>query len=344
MPARKNGLKTWLAYRAPWAEAAQAARAAQIVIHMAAKVGVQEVISDSLDTLEVNHRGTSNVLKSIADSQNCERVLVFSTSEVFGVRAFNITESGDSILSSVQDVRWCYCISKLAAEQLAFSYFRQKGLPVVVIRPFNIFGPNRVGDHVVVRFILSALQNEDLQIYGDGTQIRAWCYIDDFCDGVLRAMEAPRAVGQAFNIGNHHNTITIHGLAKNIIDLCGSKSRIVFKSLNFADIDIRVPNTSKARNILGFVPKVELEEGLTKTIEWIKDNMDKWKTGLKKRQIAVIEEIYVRTMNELGYELSSPHGNLIKLFYSFPAHLLIKTNKVKRFIKEKMGENFMTTH
>ena len=253
---------------------AQAAKEAQIVVHMAAKVGVQEVISDSLDTLEVNYRGTSNVLKSIADNQNCERVLVFSTSEVFGVRAFNITESGDSILSSVQDIRWCYCISKLAAEQLAFSYFRQKGMPIVVIRPFNIFGPKRVGDHVVLRFILRALRNDDLEIYGDGTQIRAWCYIDDFCDGVIRAIEAPEAVGQAFNLGNHRNTITIRGLAEKIIDLCGSNSRVVTKSLDFADIDIRVPNTSKAKSILGFVPEVTLEEGLTKTIEWIKDNID----------------------------------------------------------------------
>ena len=241
---------------------------------MAAKVGVQEVISDSLDTLEVNYSGTSNLLKSLANSQNCERVLVFSTSEVFGVHAFGIAENGDSILSSVQDIRWCYCISKLAAEQLAFSYFRQKGLPVVVIRPFNIFGPKRVGDHVVLRFILKALRNDDLEIYGDGTQIRAWCYIDDFCDGVMRAMEAPGAVGQAFNLGNHHNTITIQGLAEKIIDLCGSRSRIVFKSIDFADIDIRVPNTSKAKNILGFVPEVALKEGLTKTIKWVKENMD----------------------------------------------------------------------
>ncbi len=254
-------------------EIAQAAQPAQIVVHMAAKVGVQEVISDSLNTLEVNYSGTSNVLKSTANSQNCERVLVFSTSEVFGVNAFGIAENGNSILSSVQDIRWCYCISKLAAEHLAFSYFRQKGLPAVVIRPFNVFGPKRVGDHVVLRFILRALRNDDLQVYGDGTQIRAWCYIDDFCDGVLRAMEAPEAIGQAFNIGNPHNTITVHRLARAIIDLCGSKSRVVFKRLDFADIDIRVPNTSKAKDILGFVPKVELEEGLTKTIEWVKENM-----------------------------------------------------------------------
>jgi len=267
---------------------ARVAQEAHIVVHMAAKVGVQEVISDSLDTLEVNYSGTSNLLKSLANSQNCERVLVFSTSEVFGVHAFGIAENGDSILSSVQDIRWCYCISKLAAEQLAFSYFRQKGLPVVVIRPFNIFGPNRVGDHVILRFIMKALRNDDLQVYGDGTQIRAWCYIDDFCNGVQVAMETPGAVGQAFNLGNHHNTITIYGLAKKIIDLCGSKSRIVFKRLDFADIDVRVPNTSKAKNVLGFAPEVELEEGLAKTIEWVRENTDKISSHIGTRREYVV--------------------------------------------------------
>ena len=266
----------------------RAAQEAQIVVHMAAKVGVQEVISDSLNTLEVNYSGTSNLLRSLVGSQNCERVLVFSTSEVFGIHAFGIAEDGDSVLSSVQDIRWCYCVSKLAAEQLAFSYFRQKNLPVVVIRPFNIFGPTRVGDHVILRFILRALRNDDLQIFGDGTQIRAWCYIDDFCHGVQLAMEVPGAVGQAFNIGNHHNTITIYGLANKIIDLCGSKSKIVLKKLDFTDIDIRVPNTSKAKSILGFTPKVELEQGLVRTIEWVQANMDKISAHIGKKREYVV--------------------------------------------------------
>ena len=257
---------------------------AQIVVHMAAMVGVQEVIHDALYTLDVNYIGTSNLLKAVSRASCCQRLVFFSTSEIFGSGAFGIAENGNTVLSSVQDVRWCYCVSKLAAEHLALSYFRQKGLPVVVIRPFNIFGPKRAGDHVILRFILKALRNEDLEVYGDGTQVRAWCYIDDFCNALLRCMEVEQAVGQAFNIGNPRNTVTIYELAKKTVSLCNSKSRIVFKALDFTDIDIRVPNTSKAREMLGFAPEVELEEGLSRTIEWVKTHVDEISSQIRTRK------------------------------------------------------------
>ena len=252
----------------------KAVQGTQIVIHMAARVGVQEVIKDATHTLDTNYIGTSNLLKAVLQHSKCERFIFFSTSEVFGSNAFRIAEDGDSALTSVENVRWCYCISKLAGEHLALSYFRDRGLPVVVIRPFNIFGPKRQGDHVILRFILKALRNEDIEVYGDGSQIRAWCYIDDFCNAVLRSLEIDEAIGQAFNIGNALNTITVYDLAKKIISLSGSKSRIVFKALDFADIDIRVPNSSKAKSLLGFVPEIELEEGLSRTIEWVRKNVD----------------------------------------------------------------------
>jgi len=251
-------------------EVASVAQGAQIVVHTAAILGVQEVLHNTSHTLDVNYTGTSNVLKAVASNSGCERVVYLSTSEIFGDTAFRATENGRAVLSSIQDARWCYCISKLAAEQLAFGYFREKGLPVVVIRPFNIFGPGRIGDHVVLWFILNALSNKDLKVYGDGTQIRAWCYIDDLCNALLQCIEVEGAVGQAFNIGNSRNTLTIYDLAKKVVSLCGSKSKIIFKALDFTDIDIRVPNTSKARDVLGFIPEIELEEGLSRTIEWFK--------------------------------------------------------------------------
>ena len=245
-----------------------------VVVHMAAMVGVQEVIHDALSTLEVNYMGTSNLLKAISqNSPHCQRVVCFSTSEVFGINAFGIAEDGNTILSSVQDIRWCYCISKLASEHLAFAYYRQKGMPVVVIRPFNIFGPKRVGDHVVLRFILRALRNEDLEVYGDGAQIRAWCYIDDFCRALLQCIRAEKAVGESFNIGNPRNTVTVYELAKKIISLCNSQSNIVFKAIDFTDIDLRVPNTTKAKELLDFVPEIELNEGLLLTIDWVKEHL-----------------------------------------------------------------------
>jgi UDP-glucose 4-epimerase len=247
---------------------------AQIVIHLVARLGVRYVIQNASHTLDVNYIGSSNLLKAVSLNSSCERLIFFSTSEVFGSGAFGVVENGNSVLQSIQDARWCYCLSKLAAEHLAFAYFREKGLPVVVIRPFNIFGPRRVGENVICRFILAALQNKDLTVYGDGTQIRAWCYIDDFCEAVLKSMEFDNAVGEAFNIGNPRNTVTAYELAKKIILSCDSKSQIVFESPDFADIDIRVPNTSKARDILGYVPKVELEEGLLRTIEWFKEHLE----------------------------------------------------------------------
>jgi len=254
-------------------EVAKKVKDAEIVVHMAAKLGVREVIHNATYTLDVNYIGTSNLLKAVSLNSSCERFVFFSTSEVFGSDAFGVVENGGTILHSIQDARWCYCLSKLAAEHLAFSYFREKELPAVVIRPFNIFGPRRLGESVIRKFILSALQNKDLTVYGDGTQIRAWCYIDDFCEAVLKSMEIEKAIGEAFNIGNPRNTVTAYEFAKKVISLCDSKSRIVFEKPDFTDIDIRVPNTAKAIEILGYVPRIELDEGLSRTIKWFKEHL-----------------------------------------------------------------------
>jgi len=265
-------------------ELTRAVAEAQIVVHMAAMVGVQEVISNALDTLEVNYTGTSNLLRAVSGNPDFERLVYFSTSEVFGSNAFRVAENANSALASVQDVRWCYCVSKLAAEHLVFSYYRQKALPVVVIRPFNIFGVGRVGDHVVLRFILKALRNEDLEVYGDGTQIRAWCYIDDFCDALVKSMEVEGAIGQAFNIGNPLNTVTVYALASEIVSLCNSRSKIVFREPGFADVDIRVPDIARAREILGFSPRVRLEDGLARNIEWVRKHADQLSQQVKAKK------------------------------------------------------------
>ncbi|MFC2034995.1 NAD-dependent epimerase/dehydratase family protein [Chloroflexota bacterium] len=267
-------------------EVERATRDAEVVLHLAAMVGVQEVIHNALYTLDVNYIGTSNLLKAVSQGSHCKRLIYFSTSEIYGDNPLGMSEDADSILSSMQNVRWCYCISKLAAEHLALSYSRQKNLPVVIVRPFNTFGPGRVGDHVILRFILKALSGEDLEVYGNGTQIRSWCYIDDFCSGVLQCMKKERVIGQTFNLGNPRNTLTIYDLAKRVILLCGSKSRISYKRLDFKDIDIRVPDITKARGNLGFDPKVEMEEGLLATIEWVKANVDELSSLMlaKKKQ------------------------------------------------------------
>lgn len=245
-----------------------------IVIHLAAKLGVQHVLKNSSQTLNVNYVGTLNVLNASRNLPNLERFVFFSTSEVFGSNAYQIIENGNSVLETIENKRWCYSLSKLAAEHLAFSYYREKVMPVVVIRPFNVFGPKRVGDNVTRRFILNALTNKDLTVYGDGAQIRSWCYIDDFTTGVVSTLDEEKAIGEAFNIGNAFNVITAYNLAKSVIKICNSKSKIVFKEIDFRDIDIRVPDIKKASRILGYNPKIDLETGLKRTIEWFKNNLE----------------------------------------------------------------------
>jgi len=143
----------------------------------------------------------------------------------------------------------------------------------VIIRPFNIYGPNQVGVGGVHHFVVRALKGQDLIVTGDGSQIRAWCYIDDIVEALLSALFKPEAVGEAFNIGNARSTVTIYDLAQKILHLSGSSSRLVFKPLDYTDVEIRVPNIDKARTLLGYEPKVDLEEGLSRTIEWYRSHL-----------------------------------------------------------------------
>lgn len=246
-----------------------------IVIHAAAMLGVKNVMHRSRQTLEVNYNGTQNVLYAALERTDVERVIVFSTSEVFGDDSFEVTEDSPSSLSSVQGARWCYAVSKLASEFLSLSYQRETGLPAVVIRPFNVFGPRRIGDYVIREFIVNALNDEPLTIYGTGTQIRSWCYISDLVDASMQCLRRDDAVGQAFNIGNPMNTHTIIDLARKVIDLCDSQSEIRFEKPEFSDIDIRVPSIDKAREVLDFQPSVGMREGLDRSVKWWRSQIGK---------------------------------------------------------------------
>jgi UDP-glucose 4-epimerase len=187
---------------------------------------------------------------------------------VFGSYAFRVQEADVTSLGAVGESRWTYAVSKLATEHLAHNYHKEFGLPTVSIRPFNIYGPQQVGQGAVHAFCVKALRNEDLVVHNDGSQIRAWCYVDDIVDGVMLALVKPEAVGNAFNIGNARAVVTIYGLAQEIIRICKSSSKIRFEVVDRADVELRIPSIAKARQLLGFEPKVDLEEGLAKTIEW----------------------------------------------------------------------------
>ena len=156
---------------------------------------------------------------------------------------------------------------------MALSYYKQFGLPTVSIRPFNIFGPRQVGEGAVHHFINRAIRNETLTIHGDGSQIRSWCYIDDIVDGVLATLTNEAAIGHAFNIGNPRSTLTIYHLAKLIVQLAESSSRVEFQEMNREDVELRIPNIDKARELLGYVPRINLDEALKRTITWYRSQM-----------------------------------------------------------------------
>nr|HPJ71720.1 GDP-mannose 4,6-dehydratase [bacterium] len=134
-----------------------------------------------------------------------------------------------------------------------------------------VYGPYQVGEGAIQRFCLAALAGEPLWINGDGSQIRAWCYIDDFVRGVLLCLEKPAALGEVFNIGNHTAAVTILDLAERIIRLAGSSSTVNHRDELGADVALRIPSTRKARELLGFVPEIKLDEGLRRTIDWYRE-------------------------------------------------------------------------
>ncbi len=146
---------------------------------------------------------------------------------------------------AVGEARWTYAVSKLAGEHLTHAYFKQHGLPTVTVRPFNVYGPGQTGEGALSIFVRKALKNEDILIFGDGTQIRAWCYVDDMVEGVLCALEHPNACGESFNIGNARAVTTIYGLAQAVCRVVGSSSRIVFRNQLSADIELRIPVSTR---------------------------------------------------------------------------------------------------
>ncbi len=256
------------------AAVAAAVEGVDVIVHLAAIVGVKSVLSRGRETIEVNFIGTSNLLKAVAERGDLHRFVYFSTSEVFGMNSFRAGEDTPASIGSVDEARWTYSIAKLAGEHLVHTYHRELDLPTVIVRPFNVFGPLRLGDHAMLRFILAALRGDDLEVHGDGTQIRSWCYIDDFVDALLRTIVLPQASGEAFNLGNPRNTLTIYELAKRVIDLLGSSSRVRFEAIDFSDIDVRVPRLRKAESLLGFHPQIEIDEAIRRTARWYREHLE----------------------------------------------------------------------
>ena len=262
------------------------AREADIVIHAAAIVGVGRVCSYPRETLETNFTGTSRVLKALEKSSRLERFVYFSTSEVFGVNSFRVHEDTPTAVGPAAEARWSYAIAKLAGEHLVKAYHRQGGMPVVTVRPFNVFGPRRLGAHAILGFVLNSLMGSPLNVHGDGSQIRSWCYIDDFCDAIIEMIARPGAIGEDFNIGNPQNTLTILQLAQEVIRVTGTSVPIELTESPFPDIEIRVPSLDKAIQILGYKPKYDLRRGLELTAAWYRKHLDFFEAKLSRAAVA----------------------------------------------------------
>ncbi len=252
-------------------EVRHAAEGVTRILHLASIAGVETVRNQPVRTMLVIIEGTRSVLEVAKELPLLKRVVTFSTSEVYGRFAYDVKESHATPIEPVSEPRWTYAVAKITAEHLGHAYFREHGVPVVSVRPFNIYGPGQVGEGAIHAFVNQADKNAPLTVNFDGQQIRAWCYVTDIVDATITALSKEGIDGEVFNIGNPRETVTVLQLAELILKLTGSESQITHAQPTYPDVQVRVPNVDKAREILGFEPVVRLEEGLRETIAWYRN-------------------------------------------------------------------------
>ncbi|HEY0876053.1 MAG TPA: NAD-dependent epimerase/dehydratase family protein [Vicinamibacterales bacterium] len=246
---------------------------ADVVVHLAAAVGVKLIVERPVHTIETNVHGTEVVLRH-ANKKN-KLVLIASTSEVYGKSAaVPFREDADLVLGPTSKHRWAYACSKLIDEFLALAYWKERKLPVIIVRLFNTVGPRQTGQYgmVIPNFVRQALAGQPITVFGDGSQSRSFTYVGDVVRALIALIDEPKAVGQVFNIGNGAE-ITIGDLAEKVRTLTGSNSEIVripydqaYES-GFEDMPRRVPDISKVANLVGYAPTVHLDEILDRVIE-----------------------------------------------------------------------------
>ena len=244
-----------------------AMQSVDICVHAAAIAGIYSVDASMTRTMRVNLLGTYNALEA-ALAAKVTRFIDFSTSEVYGPFVYRGKETDRTTMGPIGERRWIYAVSKLASEHLSHAYGADYGLDVVSVRPFNVYGPRQVGEGAVQQIVARCLKNEPITVYNDGTQIRSWCFVSDFVDALYETLRMEPVSHSTFNIGNPQATITVLNLAETIIRLSGSTSKIVFKPHPGPEVEMRVPDISWAKEVLGFCPKVGLEEGLQRSIAW----------------------------------------------------------------------------
>ena len=237
-----------------------------LVLHMAAALGVANILNSPIESISTNIAGSEVVL--MASMKFKKRIVIASTSEIYGKNPKQpLSEEDDRVIGAPQNIRWSYSDAKAIEEAMARSLFLTTQLPVTTVRFFNTVGPRQTGKYgmVVPRFVQAALQNKDLVVHGDGTQSRVFCHVEDAIAGLLELLEHKESIGEVFNIGGE-GEISINDLAKEIIAVTNSSSKIVHIPYveaypeGFEDMQRRVPNTSKIRNLTGWEPKNNLEE------------------------------------------------------------------------------------
>ncbi len=246
-----------------------AMRGVDSVLHLAAIAGVSSYYAEPLRTLEVNVLGTVNALEA-ARACGVRQFIDFSTSEVYGPDALWVDEESAHGIGPVSDQRWVYATSKLASEHFTLRFGEQYGMATACVRPFNIYGPRQTGEGAIGNFCRAAVRGEPLRVHGDGSAIRAWCYVTDVVDGVLRLMTTPEAAGRSYNLGNPREVETTLGLARRIVGLRPG-ARIELQEVHRSDVRVRIPVIERARSVLGFEPQVALDEGLTRTLAWFEE-------------------------------------------------------------------------
>ena len=236
------------------------------VVHLAAALGVLNIVNKPLDSLRTNIQGTEVVLE--AANKHNKPILIASTSEIYGKNdKLPLNEEDDRIIGHPLKSRWSYSEAKAVDESLAYFYYLENKLPIRIVRLFNTVGPRQVGHYgmVLPRFVSAALKNEPLQVYGTGEQIRCFCHVEDAVRALLQVMDSDKSMGEVFNIGNNQQ-ISILELAKRVIQITDSKSEIIKIPYTeaypdgFEDMQRRVPDISKIKNVLGWSPQIGLDQ------------------------------------------------------------------------------------
>ena len=248
-------------------------RECDVVVHLAAAVGVSLIVNQPLRSLRTNIRGTENVLEAVHRYR--KTALVASTSEVYGKNSGTLSETSDRILGAPSIARWAYSTSKAVDEILALAYWRERQIPTIVVRFFNTVGPRQTGAYgmVIPRFVAQALRGDDLTVYGTGEQSRCFLDVSDCVRAVVALVDERRAIGEVFNIGSTEE-VTIAALASRVIDAIGSSSGV--RKVEYADVygdqyeDMlrRVPDTSKIRSLIGWAPERNLDDVIKRTTQW----------------------------------------------------------------------------